>query len=261
MIIKDQLNREISFSEIPERIVSLVPSLTELLCDLGLADRIVGVTKFCIHPEEIRKKAEIIGGTKKIKLSECLDLKPDFILANKEENIKHQVQNLSEHATVYTSHIATLNDLMRLNEDLGYIFDIKERASQLNQELENIQNHLRELSKNTQGSAIYLIWKDPYMAAGGDTYISTMMNLLGIDNAIADQNRYPIITPEVLKKSECDYIFLSSEPYPFKDHHVKDLQMQLDGKKVLLVNGELFSWYGSRILHMQEYIRVLTSLL
>lgn len=259
MIIKDQLNREIQFDAPPERIVSLVPSLTELICDLGLKEKLVGITKFCVHPREIKKQAQIIGGTKKIKLKDCLELKPDFVLANKEENIEHQVKALSkEGISVYVSDISNHADVKNLIEQLGELFNVESSANGLIDELDTTITELQSVRLAKTLKAAYLIWKNPYMAAGGDTYISYMLDKIGFKNALNEEQRYPVLDESRLKSLDMDVILLSSEPFPFKQSHVKELT-ELTGKKVLLVDGEFFSWYGTRILHMPQYPEQLTS--
>jgi len=259
LIIKDQLNRELSIDSAPTRVVSLVPSLTELLCDLGLMEKLVGVTKFCIHPVGIRKHASIIGGTKQVKIDSCLKLKADFILANKEENIEHQIESLSENGIdVFVSDISDHSDLEILIEKLGIIFEIENDAKKLKQELEESIESLESHRVNHAPKATYLIWKKPFMAAGGDTYISYILKKLGISNALGKELRYPTLSESQLKELDTDIILLSSEPYPFRQSHIEELT-KLTGKKVILVDGEFFSWYGTRILHMKNYAKQLTS--
>ena len=259
MTIKDQLNTALSFPTAPKRIISLVPSLTELLCDLGLTDRIVGVTKFCVHPESIRDQATVIGGTKKIDLKLSSELNPDFVLASKEENLKHQVKPFSEKGvSVYTSNIGNFDDLKQVIEDLGAIFEIQSKAASLIYQLNEQLKIIEQIKLKKSINAAYLIWKSPYMAAGGDTFISYMLNKVGIKNAFAENDRYPVITEEDLKKENIDLILLSSEPYPFKSSHIQELA-DISKKKAILVDGEFFSWYGSRILHMQDYLEQLTT--
>jgi len=261
LTIKDQLNTVLSFSTSPKRIISLVPSLTELLCDLGLTDRIVGVTKFCVHPESIRDQATVVGGTKKFNLKLSSDLNPDFVLASKEENLKHQVKSFSEKGVnVYTSNIGNFNDLKQVIQDLGAIFEIQSKSTSLIYQLDEQLKRIEKFKLKKNDSAAYLIWKNPYMAAGGDTFISYMLNKVGIKNAFAENDRYPVITEDDLKKGNIDLILLSSEPYPFKASHIQELA-DITKKRVILVDGEFFSWYGSRILHMEDYIEQLTSAL
>lgn len=258
MILRDQLNREIRINSVPNRIISLVPSLTELLFDLGLKEELVGVTKFCVHPKNIRKHATVIGGTKKVNISRCLELEPDFVLANKEENIEHQVQSLSDQGiTVYVSDICKHADLMNLIEDLGRVFQIESQAGSLIDKLNSAIKKLESAKLKNTLRATYLIWKKPYMAAGGDTYISYMLKNMGMENALDKKLRYPVVKEAELVEMETDIILLSSEPYPFSQLHVEDLT-KLTGKKVILVDGEFFSWYGTRILHMENYAEQLT---
>ncbi len=259
MIVTDHLNRKLQFSDPPERIISLVPSLTELICDLGLQEKLVGVTKFCVHPREIKDRTQVIGGTKKINLENSLDLKPDFVLANKEENIEHQVNSLSEQGiNVYVSDICNHKDLKNLIHQLGEIFQIDAIANKVVNKLDAAISQLESCRLKNELRAAYLIWKNPYMAAGGDTYISFMLNKIGLKNALSEKSRYPSLEESELKNLETDILLLSSEPFPFKESHVEELT-ELTGKKVILVDGEFFSWYGTRILHMSDYTEQLTS--
>jgi ABC-type Fe3+-hydroxamate transport system substrate-binding protein len=194
--MQDQLNREIQLKTVPKRIISLVPSLTELLCDLGLKEGIVGVTKFCVHPPDIRKQAALIGGTKKVRVDRCLELEPDFVLANKEENIEHQIQDLSEKGVnVYVSDISNHTDLKNLVAELGRIFQIELQAESLIDKLNSTMSKLESCRLKNTLQATYLIWKKPYMAAGGDTYISFMLKNIGLKNALDKKTLHPLKSP------------------------------------------------------------------
>ena len=249
MEFTDQIYRSINLSEIPKRIISLVPSLTELLCDLGLEESIVGVTKFCVHPSHLRKQVEVIGGTKKVHVDKVAALKPDFVIANKEENTKEDIDAIAEFCPVYVSDIKTPYDTTDLITVLGNIFEKTQLAAELNQQLSAA---LPSGIFNGQRIA-YLIWKNPYMTIGGDTYIQSIIKTIGLENAFGDQDRYPQISLDDLIAVNLDYVFLSSEPFPFKQEHINELASHLPGVKIVLVDGEAFSWYGTRLLKIGDY--------
>lgn len=235
------------------KVISLVPSITETLFDLGLtSDEIIGRTKFCIHPKELVKNIEIIGGTKNLNLDKIKSLKPDLIIANKEENVKEQVEELMKDFKVLVTNVETLEDNYYLIKQLGYIFGKEEKA-----QLFNIKTYeVFDIPKPEKSLKVaYLIWKDPHMTVGGDTFISRILEELGFENLFKDQKRYPEVQLEDLK--EADFIFLSSEPFPFKEKHIAEIQNICVDQKIMIVDGEAFSWYGSHLAKCGEYYREL----
>ena len=250
----DQTGYTISLSHVPKRIVSLVPSQTELLYDLGLDECVVGITKFCVHPKTWFRSKQRVGGTKTVKLDAVAALQPDLILANKEENVQEQVEALRNIAPVWTSDISNLAETLDMIQAVGALTDTAATATTI---LEQINNSFAALSGTTQRKAAYLIWRDPYMTAGGDTFISDMLQYCGCTNVFAHQQRYPAITLEDIRESGADTVLLSSEPFPFKEKHIDEISAALPGTKVLLVDGEMFSWYGSRLLHAPAYFQSL----
>lgn len=244
----------------PQRIVSLVPSLTELLFDLGAGDRVVGITKFCVHPPEALQRKTVVGGTKTLHLDRIHALRPDLILANKEENVREQIETLRQHYPVHVTDVATLPDALAMIRKVGHrAGDIEHRAEQMAQEIEARFATLRLLSPNPMPYALrplrvaYLIWREPYMTVGHDTFIHAMLEAAGFQNVFANQTRYPDVAAEALRSARPDWIFLSSEPYPFRDKHVAEMQVVCPSARVRLVDGELFSWYGSRLLRSADY--------
>jgi len=255
MIFKDQLHRKISLPGIPSRIVSLVPSQTELLVDLGLETSIVGVTKFCVHPSNLRKQKTIVGGTKQVKFEKIKALAPDIIICNKEENTKEMVAGLEKIAPVWVSEVNSIADCVDMTQSLGEIFSVEAKAKEI---IENIQKELEVFEKSMFDQPVqktaYLIWKDPYMVAGSDTFINTLLALNKFQNIFTDRHeRYPEVSVKQLKKA--DLILLSSEPYPFQQKHIDELSQALGNKKILLVDGEYFSWYGSRLKMAFNYFK------
>ncbi|MBX9893399.1 MAG: helical backbone metal receptor [Chitinophagaceae bacterium] len=250
----DQTGYTISLSHVPKRIVSLVPSQTELLYDLGLDECVVGITKFCVHPKAWFRSKQRVGGTKTVKLDVVAALQPDLILANKEENVQEQVEALRNIAPVWTSDISNLAETLDMIQAVGALTDTAATATTIQ---ERISNSFAALSGTTQRKAAYLIWRDPYMTAGGDTFISDMLQYCRCTNVFAHQQRYPTITLEDIRDSGADTVLLSSEPFPFKEKHIAEISAELPGVQVLLVDGEMFSWYGSRLLHAPAYFHVL----
>jgi len=250
----DQLGNQIEVNFPPQRIVSLVPSQTELLFDLGLDEQVVGITKFCIHPiEKFAAKAKI-GGTKKLLIEKIRDLKPDLIIGNKEENSKADIELLQQEFPVWMSDIYTLDDAMQTITDIGNLVDRQPEAAYLNHLISAGFRDLQVLAleKEINKTAAYVIWKDPYMVAGRNTFINDVLQKIGLRNVIV-QSRYPEIDIRQLKAENCDLVFLSSEPYPFKEKHIEEIQSALPNTKVILVDGEMFSWYGSRLVKAVQY--------
>jgi ABC-type Fe3+-hydroxamate transport system substrate-binding protein len=257
MIFKDQLGNELTFSDFPKRIVSLVPSQTELLHDLGAGDRVVGITKFCIHPDEWYRSKTRVGGTKNAKKNVIAELKPDLIIGNKEENDKNNIAELTEIAPVWMSDIYNLNDALAMIGQIGEIINETFAAKALIEKIQRQKEHFLTRYNPLLGKTVlYLIWKNPYMAAGKQTFIDDLLtNGMGMKNLLIEK-RYPELQLEELQHQP-DYIFLSSEPYPFKSQHISELQSIFPSSKILLVDGELFSWYGSRLCHTFQYFEEL----
>ena len=255
----DQIGNTITLEAAPQRIISLVPSQTELLFDLGLEDRIVGITKFCVHPYHLKSTKKIIGGTKKVHIEKIKLLQPDIIIANKEENTEEIVAALQEVAPVWVSNIITIQDSLDMIAELGKLFAVRTQAQQwvdkINYALSDFKNFMkgREVQK-----AAYFIWKNPYMAAGGDNFINEMLKLNNFTNIYEDRGRYPeIIIQKIRIQGDPDVVFLSSEPYPFKEEDAFEIGRFTHHAKTVFVDGEMFSWYGSRMLKAFPYFKQL----
>lgn len=265
MIFTDQLNKKIKLTETPKRIISLVPSQTELLYDLGLRDEVVGITKFCIHPEEWFRTKTRIGGTKNFDFEKIKILKPDLIIGNKEENEQSQIEELSKHYNVWISDIKTLNDALEMILSIGAIIGKNEEAINLQLEIESLfANFPIQFRTYNIPTVAYFIWNNPYMVAGNNTFINDMLNRCGFTNVFAspDSSRYPEVFSKQIAEANPQVILLSSEPYPFKEKHIQEFQTICSGAKVIIVDGELFSWYGSRLLSAPAYFsKLIQSLL
>ncbi len=255
MITTDQCGRFVNLPDTPKRIVSLVPSQTELLFDLGLSDEVVGITKFCIHPEEWYRTKTRVGGTKDCMISRIDQLQPDLIIANKEENVKEQIDTLSEKWPVWVSDINNLEQALDMILQIGRLTGKSQQADKLYSQIQHSFQSL--ITTAIRPRTAYLIWKDPYMTIGGDTFIHSMLDLAGFTNIFKQKNRYPETHPEELRSLGCEVLLISSEPYPFREKHIEELQAQLPGTQMLLADGEMFSWYGSRLLKVPAYFQKL----
>ena len=241
-----------------QRLISLVPSLTELLFDLDAGARVIGRTRFCVHPEPQVKNIPIIGGTKNPNLEKIRDLKPDLIIANKEENEKSDIEQLQSDFEVMVTEISTIEEALFAIHDIGWTIGCQNKAKEL---IHSIQEELAKTEKQDRLKAAYMIWKDPWMSIGNDTYIHAVMDHFHLENLFSNRDRYPKTTLFEIAQKKPDVILLSSEPYPFKEKHIQEVAATCKGADILLVNGEWFSWYGSRMLrsfrHLNGFRRLL----
>jgi ABC-type Fe3+-hydroxamate transport system substrate-binding protein len=257
-IIKDQMGNELVFPALPARIISLVPSQTELLFDLGLESRIAGITKFCVHPKEKTESVPKIGGTKKFDLDKIISLKPDLIIGNKEENYQEGIEALQKNFPVWMSDIKDIYDALFMIQSLGELNGKEEEAFEL---AFKIKKSLTEYQAPYQLKAAYFIWKDPFMSVGHDTFIHELMRVAGFSNVFSAQHRYPIVSEDNIKDSAPEIILLSSEPYPFVEKHLQEFRQLCPDALVILVDGEMFSWYGSRLRYSVSYFKSLEKII
>jgi ABC-type Fe3+-hydroxamate transport system substrate-binding protein len=250
----DARGRTITLDAPPRCIVSLVPSQTELLAHLGLEARVAGLTRFCERPEGWRSEKTIVGGTKQVNLDVVRDLDPDLILANHEENTAEDVAALDEIAPVFVTDVKTVEDALSMIRTVGILTDTSDRTSTL---AGRIIARFEALPDLPPLRAAYLIWREPYMTVGGDTFIHDVMRWGGLENAYVDQARYPEVTPQALAENGLDVVLCSSEPFPFheKDQFTADLEDALPNTPVEIVDGQPFSWYGPRLLDTPAYLR------
>lgn len=248
----DQMNREVILKGKPKTIISLVPSQTELLYSLGLEKETIAITKFCVHPKEWRKHKQTIGGTKKFNLDEISKLNPDLIIGNKEENNKQDIEWLSKNHSVWMSDIYNIQDSLKMIECIGDICDKEKEAQQIINSIKKELTGLNHFSNSPIKKALYVIWDNPTIVVGNKTYIDSIMRLINIEN-VCDSKRYPKLKDLDIQEPDC--IFLSSEPYPFKKKHIEKYRDKFPNSKVILVDGEMFSWYGSRIIQAIPYIK------
>lgn len=255
----DQVGRKVDVPSPPKRIISLVPSQTEFLSALGLEEEVIGITKFCVHPERWFRSKTRVGGTKQLNLELIHSLQPDLIIANKEENQQTQIESLAAHFPVWISDVKTLNDACLMMRAVGEMTGKEVIAEKLISEIQ--QGLLHSASGTAKKDCTYLIWNDPVMTVGRDTFIHHMLDLAGFNNVFADRLRYPVVSLAELKERNPSYILLSSEPFPFNSNHVHVWSRQFPQSKVMVVNGEMFSWYGSRLLRAPGYFKELHRLM
>lgn len=258
--LQDQLGRTVILPAAARRIVSVVPSQTELLSGLGLDEEVAGITRFCVRPSGWLGHKTRVGGTKKLDIGVIRSLHPDLILANKEENSREQLEELMEEFTVWISDIATLAEALDMIRSVGVLTGREARAAVLAQHIEERFGALatnRLAGQAARPRACYLIWHRPWMAAGSGTFIDEMMGYCGLENALGHLPRYPAVRPEQLQDCRPDVVLLSSEPFPFAEKHAAEMRLILPGAKILFVDGEMFSWYGSRLVAAPAYLRQL----
>lgn len=251
---QDQLHQELFIPKFPQRIVSLVPSQTELLHYLGLEERVVGITKFCIHPHEWYRKKTRVGGTKNVDFDKVRALEPDLIIGNKEENNQRDIEQLQGQYPTWVSDIYTLEDVYEMMTQLGIVLGVTPKTTVLVEQLRRDMDSL-QANQAPNKRVAYFIWRKPWMVAAHHTFIDHLLGLAGFINVFGTQERYPEIELEQLAIAQPEIIFLSSEPYPFKEKHQMELAMICPGAAIELVDGEMFSWYGSRLLHTANYIQ------
>lgn len=252
MQVTDAMGTTITFTAVPRRIVSVVPSLTELLYALDLDEEVVGITKFCVHPVQWHQTKTRIGGTKNPNIETIKNLHPQIVIASKEENTADDVAALRRFVPVYVTDVKDLPTAQEAITAIASILDREEKGAAL---CKQIAVAFDALPSFAQLSAVYLIWQEPMMTVGGDTFIHSMMQHCGLKNSLADAQRYPQLTEEALVALSPKVLLLSSEPYPFKEKHVAHFKSLLPKTKVVLADGEMFSWYGSRLLHAPDYFK------
>lgn len=257
MLYIDQIGNRIEINEPPKRIISLIPSQSEYLWDLGLKAQLVGISKFCIHPKEMFETITRVGGTKQLDIEKIRSLKPDLIIGNKEENVKEQIEELQKEFKVWMSDVNTLSEALEMMLQIGEMCGKKSESEHMVEKINKDLEQIKSVFNNR--TAAYFIWNKPYMVVGSNTFINAVLEHVGIKNCFENKSRYPETSIEELKDLKPNLILLSSEPYPFQETHAKEIQDQLPKSKVMLVDGEMFSWYGSHLLSLRSYILNLRS--
>jgi ABC-type Fe3+-hydroxamate transport system substrate-binding protein len=257
LTLHDALDRPVRLDRPPSRIVSLVPSQTELLADLGLDAEVVGLTRFCVRPAGWRGWKRVVGGTKDVRPDRVAALAPDLVLANREENVREQVEALAALAPVYVTDVRTVAGAAAMVRAVGRLVGREVPAEAVAAETERGFAGLAAGVPAPPLRAAYLVWRGPWMTVGRDTIVHDVMARAGFENAFGDRTRYPAVTPEELAAARPDVVLLSSEPFPFRERHRAEVEAIAPGARVELVDGELFSWYGSRLRHAPPYLAAL----
>ena len=252
----DQMGRPVELAAPAERIVSLVPSQTELLFAIGAGDSVVGLTKFCTEPPDKVGSVAKVGGTKKFDFEAIASLKPDLIIGNKEENYLEGIEQLAQDYSVWLSDMVTLEESLEMIRALGVLSGQAENAATMASTIEAEFAALKGVG-STSVDVAYLIWQKPFMVAGGGTFINEMLKHGGMNNVFVNQDRYPEVTLEALRESAAEVVLLSSEPFPFRQKHLEFFQNELPNKQIELVDAMPFSWYGSQLLRTPAYLREL----
>ena len=258
-MLTDQIGNTIKFFNAPKRIVSIVPSQTELLYELGLEASIVGITKFCVHPLHFKSTKEIVGGTKKVNIDKIRLLQPDIIIANKEENTLEMVEELRKICPVWVTNIISIEDNLQMIRDFGIIFNCRMEAQKWQDKVafaySDFQNFMKEIPMR---KAVYFIWKNPWMVAGSDNFINELLKVNHFKNIYDQGERYPEIDLKKMRiDGDPDVVLLSSEPFPFKEEDAFEIGRFTHHAKTVFVDGEMFSWYGSRIVKSFSYFKQL----
>ena len=228
------------------RIVSLVPSITECIVDLGLENELVGITKFCVHPNYLIKNKVKVGGTKKLNINKIKSLNPDLIIANKEENVQDQIEVLSSFFPVYLTDVNSFEQGLEMIKMLG---NFTNKSVAANTMAEEIACKFKPLMIGNNRRFLYFIWNEPKYLAGQNTFISSLLEKIGFVNA-CKTSRYP-----EWKGEEPEIVFLSTEPFPFKEQHIAEFTSYFPNAEIRLIDGEMCSWYGSRMLLAADYFR------
>ncbi len=255
----DQLGRKVVLKTSPKKIISLVPSQSELLCDLALENELIGITKFCIHPYHLIATKTVIGGTKKVNIDKIKTLNPDFILCNKEENTLNDISLLEKIAPTFVSDVNSISDALDLIHVLGEIFNRRTESANLIEKINFKMNDFKEFIKTKPTRKVaYFIWANPYMVAANNTFINEMLLLNKFKNMYASKERYPEVDiSRIRHEGDPKIVILSSEPYKFKDDHAMEIATYTNRSATVFADGEMFSWFGSRILYSFDYFKEL----
>ncbi len=255
-IFIDQLGREVKLHAPPQRVISLCPSLTETLVDLGLGPRLVGRTRFCIHPIDVMREIPNVGGTKDVSFDRIRALKPDLIIGEKEENTAAMIEALAAEYPVYMTDVVDLASAHEMVLQLGAITDTQTQAAELAERIAHSWAKVTPLPAAMP--CLYFIWKSPWMVVGADTYIDSVLKKCGFDNlATAWEGRYPVLDENNFFPKTPLVVLLSTEPYPFKESQIAEIEAFIPGAVVRIVDGEMFSWYGSHMVGVENYLNLL----
>lgn len=248
------------------RIVSLVPSITETLCTFGLQNEVVGCTSFCVEPMSLRHTSTSVGGTKDARFDDIVALKPTHVFADTEENSASLLRELEKICEVIEYFPKTVSESIEMVLDMGRLLmksDFAEAwAAQANTKLQQIKKDLDQTEKKATFS--YFIWQNPWMVSGDKTYISRMLEIINLQNQIVTgerpEERYPVVEAIDARILNSDFLFFSSEPFPFKNRHIEAFRKESGFKgQALKIDGQLLSWYGTRTLEALNYLEQLSN--
>ncbi|MCF8218463.1 MAG: helical backbone metal receptor [Bacteroidales bacterium] len=252
-VFTDDLREDIQLEAVPQRIVSLCPSVTETLVKLGLKEELAGRTSYCYRPVGEIEDVEKIGGPKELDFQAIETAKPDLIFAVKEENDRNQIQKLRENYPVFVFDVNTYAEALDMIIRIGEMTEKQEKAVELSDQIDKAFAQIPQLE--VPRTFLYLVWKDPLMAAGKRTFINSVLSSHGFINCMDPFiQRYVTLNIEVFKKLKFEVAFLPSEPMEFNEEDKKDILAFFPEADVRLVDGESFSWFGYRMLHAAEYL-------
>ncbi|NIM20579.1 MAG: ABC transporter substrate-binding protein [Candidatus Latescibacteria bacterium] len=260
IVIEDDLRRRHVFQSPPGRIVSLVPSITETVVLLGADQRLVGITDYCVHPEDALADIPRVGGTKNPDVPDILSLEPDVVLANKEENRKRDVEALEKQVPVFVTYPTTVRESLKTVRDLGTLLNAEDEAAKFTEECEGMMRSIaQDVTVSKPLRTACMIWRDPWMAVGPNTYASDLLKALGFENVYGSRkDRYPVTSLEELAERRPDVILLPNEPYEFDEgdkSFVEDFVNERGvSAMILLLMGSHLTWFGSRTLAALEYL-------
>lgn len=254
----DHLGRTVKYEFPPKRIISLCPGMTETLYTLNLENEIVGRTRYCIYPSDKVEGATIVGGIKEIDPETIGKLNPDLIIVEKEENTPEIVAALEKRYPVYSAEVQSVQDAYRMIEDIAALTDRELQGQQL---VGDIKKEFAAFSGMKGKRAAYIIWRNPYMAVGNTTYINSLLEEIGFINPFAElDGRYPSVGEEEFQRANLDYIFLASEPFPFKEKHKAEFLKMAPNAEIHILDGEMF-WYGAKMKKAAKYLNEVMSTL
>lgn len=256
--ITDARNKKIVFSEPPKRVVSLIPSITEALFDLGAGEAIAGVSNYCIHPAEGVKNKIKVGGQKNPDMGKIKAIHPDLIILNMEENKPEHIKFLSQHYTTWVTYPRLFRDAENLLMQLGKVFDAESRASVYADKIRISSKQLSSIRRR-KIKTMYLIWRNPWMSINRDTFIHNVLELHHMENVYAKRDkRYFEVTAQDIEDADPDIIILPDEPYHFREKHKSEFShlsvSAVKNSRIFLADGTYFCWYGTRTARASQYI-------
>ena len=259
MITNNPTGNKIALPTTINRIVSLVPSISELLYDLNCEDKIVGVTSLCLIPKYFQLEKEIIGSVQEISIKKIIDLKPDVVFASKDENSEEEIEELSKFVNVYITDVKDVSEAINMITNIGSFLNKRNDATKVVMKIDNQLEDLALITKDLQyRSAAYFIWNDPWVAAGKETFINSILKLIKVDNVFENlKERYPAVTAANIHIGNPDIIILPTEPHNFTDEDAIRIGQNTHDAATFFVDGRAFSWYGSRLIKSLDYLKLL----